>query len=61
MEAGQIAYEGYARSRSWVYPGGVRIRRWFDIDQTEKDHWRNAAHDVIQRGWRDAQHRNPNA
>jgi hypothetical protein len=55
-EAGQLNYEGYATSRNWMYPGGVRMRRWVDLDETEKDHWRTAAYAVIQRGWRDAQH-----
>lgn len=49
-ETGQIAYEAYAGRLGWsLY--GQHLPPWDQLPEHEKDAFREAAHEVIQKGW----------
>lgn len=52
LETGQVNYESFHHAKQdlgWV--------RWQDLSEDERDAWRIAAHEVMQRGWVSARHR----
>lgn len=52
LESGQIAYEAYHRARRQI--GWLA---WEHLPEEDRDCWRAAAHEVMQKGWADAQRR----
>ena len=49
-ETGQYAFEAYARVAG-------DMRSWAQLGTREQDAWREAAHEVFRRGWREDVHR----
>lgn len=53
-ETGQMAYEAFAGAHGWTIAGRA-MAPWDRLAETEQDAWRAAAHEVMQKGWTDAQ------
>jgi hypothetical protein len=53
-ETGRICYETFAGLLGWKFRG-VALPPWPDLPQYEQEAFRAGAHDVIQKGWVQAQ------
>lgn len=51
---GQLCYEGFAGALNWERDGHA-MRPWHLVPLREQVAFEAGAHDVIQRGWQDAQ------
>jgi hypothetical protein len=49
-ETGQIAYEAFATSLAWRFKG-TTLPLWRQLEPYEQEAFREAAHQVIQKGW----------
>lgn len=50
-ETGQIAFEAFCRALGYY-------TRWDELSERDQDAWREAAHEVMQKGWvNSARHR----
>jgi hypothetical protein len=53
-ETGQLAYEAYASAKGW-YDGERPLPFWEDLEEDDREAYREAAHAVMRLGWADAQ------
>jgi hypothetical protein len=53
-ETGRICYEALGDALRWKFQGAA-LPRWADLEPQERDAFGVAAHQVIQKGWKQAQ------